>query len=38
MHSRSLTSLENFNRTWKNKSMEEVRDALLELPGLSQKL
>ncbi len=38
MHSRSLTSLENFNRMWKNKSMEEVRDALLELPGLSQKL
>ena len=29
MHSRSLTSLENFNRMWKNKPLQEIRDALL---------
>jgi len=28
MHSRSLTTLENLTRFWKNKSIQEVRDAL----------
>jgi peptide deformylase len=37
MHSRSFCTLENFNSLWKNRSTQEIRDALLGPPGSSPK-